>query len=156
MAGQTRAGRVKLYRVNIHLMGIYHKIDRKDRKSRFIIYFLGVLSDMSQFVKAATTEQIQPGTCIGVKVEGVFIGIYNVEGEYYAMNNICPHLGGVLTYGFLDKNCVTCPMHMWEFDVKTGECVWPGEESIPVYPIKIEGEDILVNVDEPMNMDKPQ
>ncbi len=111
---------------------------------------------MSQFVKAATTEQIRPGTCIGVKVEGVFIGIYNVEGEYYAMNNICPHLGGVLTYGFLDKNCVTCPMHMWEFDVKTGECVWPGEESIPVYPIKIEGEDILVNVDEPMNMDKPQ
>lgn len=110
---------------------------------------------MSQFIKAATTDEIQPGTCIGVKVEGVFIGIYNVEGEYYAMNNICPHLGGVLTYGFLDKGCITCPMHMWEFDVKTGECVWPGEESIPVYPIRIEGDEILVNVDEPMNMDRP-
>lgn len=110
---------------------------------------------MSQFIKAATTDEIQPGTCIGVKVEGVFIGIYNVEGEYYAMNNICPHLGGVLTYGFLDKGCITCPMHMWEFDVKTGECVWPGEESIPVYPIKIEGDEILVNVEEPMNIDRP-
>ena len=50
---------------------------------------------MSQFVKAATIDQIQPGRCIGVKVDGVFIGIYNVKGEYYAMNNICPHLGGV-------------------------------------------------------------
>jgi len=36
---------------------------------------------MSQFIKAATTDQIQPGKCIGVKVDGVFIGIYNVKGE---------------------------------------------------------------------------
>ena len=105
---------------------------------------------MSQFVKAATTDQIQPGKCIGVKVEGVFIGIYNVQGEYYAMNNICPHLGGVLSYGFLDNNCVTCPLHMWEFDVTTGECVWPGEEKIPTYAVKVEGEDILVDVETPL------
>ncbi len=104
---------------------------------------------MSQFVKAAETTDVQPGDCLGVKVEGVFIGIYNIDGNYYAMNNICPHLGGVLTYGFLDDNVVTCPLHMWEFDVQTGKCIWPEQETLPTYPVKIEGNDILVDVDSP-------
>ena len=104
---------------------------------------------MSQFVKAAETTEVQPGDCLGVKVEGVFIGIYNIDGDYYAMNNICPHLGGVLTYGFFDDNAVTCPLHMWEFDVKTGKCLWPEQEKLPTYPVKIEGNDILVNVNSP-------
>ena len=80
---------------------------------------------------------------------GVFIGIYNIDGNYYAMNNICPHLGGVLTYGFFDDNVVTCPLHMWEFDVQTGKCLWPEQEKLPTYPVKIEGNDILVDVNSP-------
>ena len=104
---------------------------------------------MSQFVKAAETTDVQPGDCLGVKVEGVFIGIYNIDGNYFAMNNICPHLGGVLTYGFFDDNVVTCPLHMWEFDVKTGKCLWPEQEKLPTYPVKIEGNDILVDVNSP-------
>ena len=104
---------------------------------------------MSQFVKAAETTEVQPGDCLGVKVEGVFIGIYNIDGNYYAMNNICPHLGGVLTYGFFDDDVVTCPLHMWEFDVKTGNCLWPEQEKLPTYPVKVEGNDILVDVNSP-------
>ena len=104
---------------------------------------------MSQFVKAAETTDVQPGDCLGVKVEGVFIGIYNIDGNYFAMNNICPHLGGVLTYGFFDDNVVTCPLHMWEFDVKTGKCLWPEQEKLPTYPVKVEGNDILVDVNSP-------
>jgi nitrite reductase/ring-hydroxylating ferredoxin subunit len=104
---------------------------------------------MAGFVKAAKVDNVKAGNCIGVKVQGVFIGIYNIDGKYYAMNNICPHLGGVLHYGFLDKNTITCPLHMWEFDVRTGKCVWPGQERIATYPVKVEGEDILVDVDSP-------
>ena len=106
---------------------------------------------MSQFVKAAEITEVQPGDCLGVKVEGVFIGIYNIDGNYYAMNNICPHLGGVLTYGFFDDNVVTCPLHMWEFDVQTGKCLWPEQEKLPTYPVKIEGNDILVDVNSPQS-----
>jgi 3-phenylpropionate/trans-cinnamate dioxygenase ferredoxin component len=104
---------------------------------------------MSQFVKATTTDQVRPGNPVGVKVDGVFVGIYKVEEEYYALNNICPHLGGMLSYGFQDDNVVTCPLHMWEFDVKTGECVWPGQERLATYPVKVEGADILVDVNSP-------
>lgn len=104
---------------------------------------------MAQFVKAAKTDEVKAGDCIGVKVEGVLIGIYNVNGKFYAMNNICPHLGGMLSYGFLDDQVITCPLHLWEFDVTTGKCIWPGQERIATYPVKIEGENILVDVDSP-------
>ena len=104
---------------------------------------------MSRFVNAAKSKEVKPGSCIGVKVEGVFVGIYNIDGQYYAINNICPHLGGVLHYGFLEGKVITCPLHLWEFDVKTGKCIWPGRERIATYPVKVEGDDILVDVDSP-------
>lgn len=105
---------------------------------------------MGQFVVAAKTDEIQAGRSIGVKVEGVFVGIYNVAGEYHALNNICPHLGGVLSYGFLSDGIIACPLHMWEFDVKTGRCVWPGQTCIATYPVKVEGDNILVDVNSPI------
>ncbi|MBI1925367.1 Rieske (2Fe-2S) protein [Candidatus Poribacteria bacterium] len=104
---------------------------------------------MPEFVKVAKTAEIQPGNCIGVKVEGVFVGIYNINGQYHAINNICPHLGGVLHYGFLSEQVITCPIHLWEFDVTTGKCVWPGQERIATYPVKVEDEDVLVDVNSP-------
>ena len=109
---------------------------------------------MPEFVKAAKIDEIQPGTCLGVRVDGVFVGIYNVDGAYHAMNNICPHLGGVLSYGFLEDNVVTCPLHMWEFDVKTGKCVWPEHEQIATYPVKVDGQDVLVDVNSPQVADR--
>lgn len=104
---------------------------------------------MSRFVKAAKTDDVAPGSGIGVKVEGVFVGIYNVDGEYFAVNNICPHLGGVLHYGSLENQLITCPLHLWQFDVKTGKCVWPGQERIATYAVQIVGNDILVDVNSP-------
>ena len=104
---------------------------------------------MSRLVKAAKTDEVEPGRCIGVKVEGVFVGIYNVDGEYYAINNICPHLGGVLHYGIFEDQVITCPIHLWEFDVRTGKCVWPGQERIATYPVEVKGNDILVDVNSP-------
>ena len=108
---------------------------------------------MSQFIKATTRDEVQPGDCIGVKVDGVFVGIYNIDGKYYAMNNICPHLGGVLSYGFLEDNLIMCPLHMWEFDVTTGKCTWPESEEIQTYAVKVEGNDILVDVNSPKSAD---
>ena len=104
---------------------------------------------MSRLVKAAKTDDVEPGSCIGVKVEGVFVGIYNVDGEYYAINNICPHLGGILHYGIFEGRAITCPIHLWQFDVITGKCVWPGQERIATYPVEVEGNDILVDVNSP-------
>ena len=108
---------------------------------------------MGQYTKATTTDEIKSGGCVAVKIKGVFVGIYNIGGEYYAINNICPHLGGVQSYGSLTDNVITCPLHMWEFDVTTGDCIWPGQDRIATYPVKVKGKHILVNVDSPTYQD---
>ena len=58
---------------------------------------------VSRFVKAAKTDEVSPGNCISAKLEGNFIGIHNVNGKYYAVNNICPHVGGNFTRGSVRK-----------------------------------------------------
>ena len=105
------------------------------------------------YVKAATVDQVKPGRGFGVRLNQLFVGIYNVDGEYFAIDDVCPHMGASLHHGWLDGCVVSCPLHMWEFDVKTGTSVWPGAADLISYPVKIEGEDILVDVDAPKNKD---
>ena len=102
-----------------------------------------------RFVKAAETNNVTPGSSVAVKLEGNFIGIHNVDGEYYAIDNICPHVGGVLHAGKQEGGVIVCPIHEWKFDVKTGKCIWPGECELATYPLKVRGGDILVGVDSP-------
>ena len=105
--------------------------------------------EASRFVKAAETDSVAPGNSIAVKLEGNFIGIHNVDGEFYAIDNICPHVGGVLHAGKQEGGVIVCPIHEWKFDVKTGKCIWPGECELATYPLKVSGGDILVDLDSP-------
>ena len=105
--------------------------------------------EIPRFVKAAKTDEVSPGNCISAKLEGNFIGIHNVNGKYYAVNNICPHVGGILHAGQLENDVIVCPIHQWKFDVKTGRCIWPGKCGIATYPVKVDGEDIFVDINSP-------
>ena len=103
----------------------------------------------SRFVKAAEADSVTPGNSVAVKLEGNFIGIHNVDGEYYAIDNICPHVGGVLHAGKQEGGVIVCPIHQWKFDVKTGKCIWPRECELATYPLKVSGGDILVDLESP-------
>ena len=102
-----------------------------------------------RFVIAATTDEISPGNCIDAKLEGHCIGIHNVDGQYYAVDNICPHVGGILHSGQLKDGVIVCPIHQWKFDVKTGKCIWPGKCEIATYPVKVDGGYIYVDINSP-------
>ena len=104
---------------------------------------------VSRFVKAAKTAEVNPGNSINAKLEGHFIGIHNVDGEYYAVDNICPHVGGFLHAGQLKDGVVVCPIHQWKFNVKTGKCIWPGKCEIATYPVKVDEEHIFVDINSP-------
>ncbi|MDP6596298.1 MAG: Rieske 2Fe-2S domain-containing protein [Candidatus Poribacteria bacterium] len=107
------------------------------------------------YVKATTTDQVKSGRGLGVQLNQLLVGIYNVDGEYFAIDDVCPHMGGALHHGWLDECVVSCPLHMWEFDVKTGKSVWPDDVDLASYPVKVEGDDILVDIDSPQkNEDK--
>ncbi len=97
------------------------------------------------FVRVAEVGEVPPGT--GKLVIGPFdkpIALFNVDGEFYAINQICPHRGGPLGEGTLTGCVVTCPWHGWTFDVRTGQPDHPGGHSVAAYQVKVEGTTVCV------------
>ena len=75
-----------------------------------------------------------------VDLEEERVCIVNIEGNYYAIGNVCTHMGGPLNEGTLEGYDVEC-----EFDVRTGEPIRPpARQAIPIYEVKVENNNILV------------
>jgi nitrite reductase (NADH) small subunit len=74
------------------------------------------------------------------------ICIANVNGTYSAMDNVCLHRGGPLGQGMIENGKVVCPWHGWAYDPKTGAADQNPSLKVAVYPMKIEGGDVLVDV----------
>ncbi len=72
--------------------------------------------------------------------------VANVNGEICAMENTCLHMGGPLGEGVIEKGKVICPWHGWAWDPKTGQA-GPPNAKVAVYPVKIEGGDVLIEID---------
>ncbi len=103
---------------------------------------------MPRSVKIAETTDLSPGECKAVEVEGHTIALFNVGGTFYAIDGICTHVGGPLGEGTLLGEVVTCPWHGAQFDVTTGAALRPPAESDErSFPVKIEGSDVLVELD---------
>ena len=101
---------------------------------------------MSQdFTKIARTEEIPAGSMKSVEFAGERVVIANVEGDYYAFGDECPHAGGLLSEGYIEGKSVECPLHGSLFNMSTGiPETPPADESVPVYQVKVEGNDILI------------
>jgi 3-phenylpropionate/trans-cinnamate dioxygenase ferredoxin subunit len=81
---------------------------------------------------------IAPGTCKSGRVAGKEIAVFNVDGEFYAIQADCTHAGGPLCEGALWGDIVTCPWHGSEFNVKTGEVVTdPSDEPVKTYKVRV-------------------
>lgn len=103
---------------------------------------------MSGFVKVAKVADFSGVKCKQIELEdkGMALGLYSIDGKFYAMDGTCSHVGGPLGEGDLDGNVVSCPWHGWTFDVMTGRCLIRPGVKLATYEVKIEGEDILVNL----------
>ena len=97
------------------------------------------------FVRVAETKNIQPSTMKAVDLANERVCIVNVEGNYYAIGNVCTHVGGPLNEGTLEGHEVECPWHGSKFDVRTGEATRPpARQAVPKYEVKVEDNNILV------------
>jgi nitrite reductase/ring-hydroxylating ferredoxin subunit len=97
------------------------------------------------FVKVAETKDVQASQMIAVEVNGEKVCIANVEGRYYAIGNVCTHMGGPLAEGKLEEHVVQCPWHGSRFDIRTGEVVRPPAiRPEPTYEVKEENNNILI------------
>jgi len=113
------------------------------------------------FTAVAKADGIAKGSMQKVTEDGKEILIARVGDKYYAARNRCTHMGGNLSAGTLKGTVVTCPLHGSQFDLKNGAVVrwtnWPGllvtlskifkpVKPLPIYKVKVEGNDILVDV----------
>lgn len=94
--------------------------------------------------KIANVNDIPEGKGITVTLDGNEIALFKQNGQIFAINGTCPHLGGPLGEGALDDGIVTCPWHGWQFDVKTGKCENMPGENISCYSIEVIGNDVLL------------
>lgn len=102
---------------------------------------------MSEFIRVAKAAELAPGSVLRVDVAGKAIALYNLEGKYYATDDICTHAYASLAEGFLDGATIECPLHGAQFSIKTGEALSPpASEPLATYAVRVEGEDILVAV----------
>ncbi len=77
--------------------------------------------------------------------EGTY-AICNVSGELSAFDGICPHAGGPLGQGNVDGDKLICPWHAWEYDCRTGVNDYDENVKLAKFPVKVEGDDILIDV----------
>lgn len=80
---------------------------------------------MARWLDVASTEELAPGSRRVVDVDGVAVAVFNLDGEYFAIQDICPHDGGELANGELEGEVIICPRHGARFSVKTGEVLGP-------------------------------
>ena len=92
---------------------------------------------MGKFVKAADIDEVKSGSMKLVETDGREIVLCNVDGTYYAVDNICPHLGAPLCEGDLDGTDLWCPFHGASFDVTSGEVLSPpAYENLTCFPVR--------------------
>ena len=103
------------------------------------------LGQIVPFVKVAKTNDIPLDKMIHVEVDGKEILIANVKGKFYAIGDRCPHMNAMLSKGTLNNTIVTCPRHFSSFDVKTGKAISGHTQDLPVYEVKVDGDDLLIN-----------
>ncbi len=100
-----------------------------------------------RFVKVARVRDIAEGGLRRVAVGMQLVCLAKVNGRIYAISDDCPHIGGGLSDGELDGCVVTCPIHLAQFDVRSGRVLrGPAREDVPAYDVRVAGEDVYVSV----------
>ena len=90
-------------------------------------------------------DDVPEGGSHVVEVDDVAVAVFHIDGEYHALNNVCPHQGGPLGDGSVEDGCVYCPWHGWQFEIESGEHVH-GIKTATAYPTRVEDDQVLVRL----------
>ncbi len=103
---------------------------------------------MSKKIQIARVSELAPGQYKSVEIEGERIALFNIDGKFYAIQDMCTHDRGILTGGTLTGYIIECPRHGAQFDVRTGAVVrLPAYVGLKVYPVSIEGDDVFITLE---------
>lgn len=100
---------------------------------------------MTDWVTVARIEDFDPGTHKVVDVDGANIVVFNLDGKYYAIEDVCTHDGGQLTGGEIEGDQIVCPRHGARFCIRTGAALTaPAYEPASTFPVRIENGEVQV------------
>ena len=104
---------------------------------------------MEKYIKVGQTSEISPGSGKCVEVAGNRIAIFNVEGQFYGIEDTCTHASGPLSEGSLAGEEVECPWHGASFNIKTGESTsLPASRNVKFFNVKVSDGEIEIAIEE--------
>jgi nitrite reductase (NADH) small subunit len=110
---------------------------------------VGAGIEMSDFIKVANKSDLPSGQGMVVEIDGRPIALFNVNGEFHALDNVCPHRGGPLGEGYVDCSNMTvqCPWHGWSFNLASGVSPVNPRAKVEKFDVKVEGEEVKVSLE---------
>jgi 3-phenylpropionate/trans-cinnamate dioxygenase ferredoxin subunit len=104
---------------------------------------------MADYVRGCAVADLADESAIGVEIDGVPVCLAKTEGEVFAIHDVCSHADIPLSEGDVEDGTVECWLHGSRFDLRSGRPTGlPATQPVPIYPVKIDGDDVLVAVKE--------
>ncbi len=102
---------------------------------------------MLEFHHVCRADELPEGAATTVVVRRKLIAVFHDRGRYFAIDDVCPHMGASLAGGYVENGTVTCPWHAWRF--RLGDGAWADNPRIKIgcYPVRVSGENIEVGVE---------
>ena len=104
---------------------------------------------VARWVKVAEAASVAPGTGRVVLADSLRLALFNDGGEFFAIDDACPHQGASLGEGFLHLGRVVCPWHNWSFEVRTGECPNAPHVRVDCFSTRVAGGAVEVEIPDP-------
>ncbi len=102
---------------------------------------------MPEFIRACAVADVADGAAVRVVIGAVPVAIVRSDGEVYAIHDVCSHAKVALSEGEVDDQTIECWLHGSRFDLVTGRPTGlPATKPVPVYPVKIDGDSVLVDL----------
>ncbi len=102
--------------------------------------------NMSNWIEIAKVADVAVGSGKELTVGDRIVALFNVDGQFHAIDGICAHAGGPVGDGELSGCIVTCPWHGWQYDVSTGAMCLNDQIRLESFPVKVEGDSVLVEM----------
>ena len=101
---------------------------------------------MAEFHTVCRVDELPPGEGRTFEVGGKLIAIFAQDGRYFAIDDVCPHMGASLGEGCVEAGIVTCPWHGWRFRLADGAWADSPRIRIGTYPVQVVGDDVRVDI----------
>ena len=96
--------------------------------------------------KIAKISDIPEGQGKTFTVEGQEVAVFNKGGQFFAIDNTCLHKAGPLGEGSLEDETVTCPLHGWQYNITTGECLMNPEAKLNTFTVTVENNEVCLEI----------